>query len=85
MLALGTNLLFVIYALEPHYVLLIPLFLWLSERRPLVVILAYGLACGLFALRIPFGLAYVWLGVLYPLVLWVGAWVEFLRPAKGPP
>ncbi len=81
--ALATNLLFAAYAIEPHYVLLIPVFLWVSERHPWMALLAYGAAFGVYALRVSYGWDYVWLGVLYPLILFIGSWYAFISTAKS--
>jgi hypothetical protein len=74
LVALTTNVLFAIYAIEPHYVLLLPTFLFVSDRLPGVAILAYLIGLGVFSLRAIFGLDYVWLASVYPLILFVAMW-----------
>ena len=73
-LALATNLSITTYALEPHYILLIPAFLAVARRRPELAAAAYLLAIVLYALRAAFAFRYVWLAVLYPLILLAGSW-----------
>jgi hypothetical protein len=82
-LALATNLAVSPYALEPHYVLLAPTFLFIGQRRKELVLLAYLTALGIYSLRIFFGWDYVWLAVLYPLILLAGSWYALL--AKSVP
>jgi len=73
-LGLATNFCVTTYALEPHYILLIPAFLVVGARRPELAALAYLLTLILYALRAPFGLQFVWLAAFYPLILLAGSW-----------
>jgi len=82
-LALATNLSVTTYAVEPHYILLIPAFLVVARRRPELAAAAYLLAVVLYALRAAFEFRFVWLAVLYPLILLAGSWYAVFNGWNG--
>ena len=82
-LALAANLSVTTYAVEPHYILLIPAFLVVARRRPELAAAAYLLAVVLYALRAAFEFRFVWLAVLYPLILLAGSWYAVFNGWNG--
>lgn len=72
-IALATNLVFTTYANGNHYVLLIPVFLYVAQRNWRWGIAAYAASWSPL-LRLPLGYEAAVVDLVYTLILWAGAW-----------
>ena len=86
-LALATNLLFTPYAYNNHYLLLLPVFLWISAGNTYSMVLLYAIMNLTPVLRAAFSLDPFPLDILYPLVIYIMLWTGFrsLEPKVASP
>lgn len=82
-IAIATNLVFTTYANGNHYILLVPVFLFLSRYNGRLAVIAY-LTTFTPLLRLFWGLDITWVDIAYPVILLLGLWYYRPRDVQQP-